>query len=837
MTHRGMTTRIFASQSSAWRRVTLTLGVAVASACSDGPSEPQSGSLVVNVVGLPDGTLNAVSVSGPQGGSATTRTVSVTDTLENLAPGMYQVTAHQVTPPSGTYAPSSAPQQVEVTRSMRASVTVAFEIMTGSIAVSVTGLPEGAPAAVNISGIGGYNRQLTATETLTGLQPGQYLISSNSVTEATGNVYSPSPIAQTISVSASETPRDVTARYALATGSLNVVVSGLPASVAASVNISGPAGYSRSLASSGTIVGLFPGSYAVSAAPVAGTSAYGPTVPAQVVQVSPSLTPTHAEVTYVELGQPPPPAFNVSVEGMYVTQAVQSFTGAVPLIAQMPGLARVFLKGSSPNTVIVNARLLVYNGESLQQAITLLPNVPGVPTAITEGTISTSWNAILPANLIQPGLRLVVEVDPSNAVLESNEADNRFPASGAFQPRVEVPPPLNLTVVPVLQSASGLTGSVSASSVSDYLDFTRKVMPIRDYRISMHEVFTSSAPVLESNDGNGGWFQVLGEINALRVAEGSNDYYLGFVGTTYNSGIVGLAFAPGRAAISWDKMPTAPRIAAHELGHNFGRLHAPCGGVGSPDPMFPHLFGTIGTYGYDITTGFLSPPGTSDLMGYCGFGWISDYTYTGILEHRAAAPNATMTSRTRSVQLPGGAARVQSLVVWGSIVDGKPTLEPVFTSVTRPILPEGTGPYRIEARASDGQTVFSYAFEGDEPADMPGRNLRHFAYAVPVSDAMAQQITQVTLTTTAGGRSELNRPTAERDVAVEARAVSTNSVQFTVSDPATLAVVRNRATGRIIAFVRGGGEAVLVRSSATEFDVQLSDGVRSRVRTIRPVRR
>ena len=33
----------------------------------------------------------------------------------------------------------------------------------------------------------------------------------------------------------------------------------------------------------------------------------------------------------------------------------------------------------------------------------------------------------------------------------------------------------------------------------------------------------------------------------------------------------------------------------------------------------------------------LRPPSTTDLMGYCGFQWISDYNYSAILDYRAAS--------------------------------------------------------------------------------------------------------------------------------------------------------------------------------------------------------
>src|SRR5690242_6053236 len=51
----------------------------------------------------------------------------------------------------------------------------------GSLAVSVSGLPSGAPAAVEVTGPGGYSHSLSATETLTGLSVGTYTVAANPV--------------------------------------------------------------------------------------------------------------------------------------------------------------------------------------------------------------------------------------------------------------------------------------------------------------------------------------------------------------------------------------------------------------------------------------------------------------------------------------------------------------------------------------------------------------------------------------------------------------------------------------------------------------------------------
>jgi hypothetical protein len=73
---------------------------------------------------------------------------------------------------------------------------------------------------------------------------------------------------------------------------------------------------------------------------------------------------------------------------------------------------------------------------------------------------------------------------------------------------------------------------------------------------------------------------------------------------------------------------------AHEIGHTHGRKHAPCGTVG-PDGNYPYPGGTIGVMGFDRRTGAFIDPASSDILGFCGNQWISDYTYDGLLERVA----------------------------------------------------------------------------------------------------------------------------------------------------------------------------------------------------------
>src|SRR5688572_26885771 len=145
-----------------------------ASACSDSPSGPRVGSLALTIAGVPAGSANVLTITGPSG-SNFTRTLNVSETLTNLVPGRYTVVANVVSEPSGIYEPSTATQQVEVIASTTPlAVTVTYAIVTGSMSIDVTSLPQGSSAAIAVTGPAGYYQQVTATGTLSRLTPGSY---------------------------------------------------------------------------------------------------------------------------------------------------------------------------------------------------------------------------------------------------------------------------------------------------------------------------------------------------------------------------------------------------------------------------------------------------------------------------------------------------------------------------------------------------------------------------------------------------------------------------------------------------------------------------------------
>ncbi len=237
------------------------------------PAAPVTGSLNVSIAGLPAGTSASVAIGGP---SSYSQSLAGSQTLSSLVPGTYTVAAANVTVSGTVYAASVPSQAVMVTAGTTASASVIYAAVppsVGALAISVGGIPAGAPATVTVTGPGSYSRQISATQTLTGLVPGSYTIAAANVT-VSGTVYAASVPSQTATVTTGATA-SASVTYAAvppSVGSLAVSVSGVPAGASATVTVTGPGGYSRQVSATQTLTGLVPGSYTVAAAPL---SAWG----------------------------------------------------------------------------------------------------------------------------------------------------------------------------------------------------------------------------------------------------------------------------------------------------------------------------------------------------------------------------------------------------------------------------------------------------------------------------------------------------------------------------------------------------------------------------------
>jgi hypothetical protein len=208
----------------------------------------------------------------------------------------------------------------------------------------------------------------------------------------------------------------------------------------------------------------------------------------------------------------------------------------------------------------------------------------------------------------------------------------------------------------------------------------------------------------------------------------------------------------------------------------------------------------------------LIPRTAADIMSYCPDQWVSDYTYEGVLRFRT--PPAPPTAGAQAAQ--------PVMLVWGSIDDGKLTLEPAFHVVARPSLPNKRGPWNLVARDADARVLFSHSFDVTEVGDAK-RPAGAFAFALPVDADMAARIHTLRVTGPAG---QAERAVRDRvGAAAIGRERSTDRVTMRWDrDAFPAALLRDTRTGRILSIVRNG---VLSVRSDPSLELLLSDGVRT----------
>ena len=285
--------------------------------------------------------------------------------------------------------------------------------------------------------------------------------------------------------------------------------------------------------------------------------------------------------------------------------------------------------------------------------------------ASTQDRLSSTFNFSIPADMVTADLVYrvaLLEVDDVTWGDASDEA--LWPQTGMVSMFAESSRgSLELVIVPIEYWGDGTgrlpdTGDTVVEAIREKFYVT---YPIAREEINVR-VAASMPWTSEVNADGTGWTELLAALAYLREDEGagSQEYYYGLFEpdrslTTYcRWGCVsGMGYVPqfvnqgvAKAAIGLGfDGATAAETMIHEVGHNHGMGHAPCGEVDGVDPDFPHAGGLIGVWGYDLTEELLKDPHVeTDFMGYCQPQWVSDYTY-GALQRWIQANNTQLSMR------------------------------------------------------------------------------------------------------------------------------------------------------------------------------------------------
>lgn len=469
----------------------------------------------------------------------------------------------------------------------------------------------------------------------------------------------------------------------------------------------------------------------------------------------------------------------------YLTQAVQSREFPVPLVAGEEALLRVFVTSEEETGAMMPSVRATFFVDGADVHVEHIPAGSSlIPTEVQEGELGLSANATIPAEVIQPGLEMVVEIDPDGTLDRSLGVSKRIPEAGRAVVDVRVVPPMHLTLIPLVLADNDRAAETFVSDARPEDQFfwqTRYLLPVADLAIAKHEAVTIDTERI---------IEVLADVLRIRVMEEGIGHWAGII--PYPLGARGVAVRSSRIPSPGDSLlyrartsvsTIDPETFAHELGHNLSLQHATCAGrEGNVDHGYPYENGRTGAWGYDPRDGgsLVDPTSTvRDLMTYCDPTWISDYHYANALRYRLLDP----------LEVRGARAPARVLLMSGGVAaDGTPHLDPAFVIDAPPHLPHAPGPHTLTGRRADGSELFSLSFEMLEIWDGDGSS--RFTFALPVELAWATELAALALSGPGG------------------------SVEIREASAPPMAILRDPQTGQVRAIFRDLPAGPLARSAA-----------------------
>jgi hypothetical protein len=417
-----------------------------------------------------------------------------------------------------------------------------------------------------------------------------------------------------------------------------------------------------------------------------------------------------------------PPPVDLSIESLEITQAVQTPSNSVPLVAGRPAIVRVYAKYTG--TAIPGSVTVSMTGERAGVAlppVTLGPQP--VSAAPSRATYSSSFNLPLPASWLSGTVAMTATVDSEAAEDEADETNNTATATLKFN----TVPALDLVIVPIRYTDLSNGQTYDPPTVDTISDFIKRTYPLSTINVSFHPAMNFTGDLGDTSGyywGNQAHTGLLDQVTALKdsdlagLGQGgiySPKVYYGLVSTgtsvyntwlPLNSGfILGIGWMHVRVSAGLD-IPDSFGLpdditsdtAAHELGHNLGRYHAPCDTQSALDLSYPDETASIVQFGVDLSKGTVLNPSTAkDVMSYCEPQWVSDYTYEALY----TALGGTTTAATSA------APRASLLVRAGIGSDGTASLAPVYGIMGVPDAAPNSSGYRVEFLDAAGKVVSS----------------------------------------------------------------------------------------------------------------------------------
>lgn len=464
---------------------------------------------------------------------------------------------------------------------------------------------------------------------------------------------------------------------------------------------------------------------------------------------------------------------DLAITGIEVTQGIQNTQNDVPLVAGRKTVVRIYTSATSTLQTASTVKVsFTPSGSNLSLSDGPKTITSAIPSSSSRASYGSSINYELPANWVSGSMDLTIKLDADNQVNEVNESNNSYTQHLSFTSV----PALNVMIVPIQYSDPRTNHIYPAPSQDTVSEWIRKVYPISQVNISWHAPVSFNLDL--SNSSN--FVELLNRVTALKTSEQRPDslVYFGLIPTAdgsthwFNGGTAGIGWIGFRAAVGLDLSGQTSQIAAHEIGHNLGLWHAPCGGASDPDQSFPYAGGTIGQYGVDTATGQIYAPSTYDMMSYCNPKWISDYNYKLLLTSQVKASNSLALA---SVD-PRVAQAKRQLLVRANLYADRTEMLPVYVLPDPATRNPTAGDYQVQVLGANDEVltqipVSAYA-SGEE--ELPVQTINTLV-PLPAEPAMKVRLLkgdvvlaeQTLQTVTTEGEPEISTRAADQGTAVQ----------------------------------------------------------------------
>src|SRR6266545_264172 len=458
---------------------------------------------------------------------------------------------------------------------------------------------------------------------------------------------------------------------------------------------------------------------------------------------------------------------DLTIAGIEITQGVQCFdtskglascpNNSLPVIAKKDTTARIYLKCTSLILASCSKSNVPVRLHIFANGVEYIANALGKATSsINQAThdgaeiyFNVNFSSDVPVSFY-------AEVDPNNAISESNESNNRSPASGTFTLNFRNRTTMHVVGQRLRYHPSGYAGTQYAggSAVNGVAaSWFSQVLPIRNNGIS-YSVASGYKDWTTSLGGADGQHALIQSLNLQWIMQNTFSWLFGsgsFTGARHvygwapsagyggghadmpvyphagGLGVVGIG--SDAAGADTDNPGSGTLIFGHELTHDHNILHTntsdSCGSSDS-NADFPYSSSSIQEFGFNPITGKIYDPATThDLMSYCPSGgskqgWISPFTWNKMFNNLSASALSTAAAPTASYS--------STLVINATI--GNPALGPEsghFGDLHKvdsdaPLTAMPAGAYSVELRNGAtvlGSQTFSVSFESEYGAGNP----------------------------------------------------------------------------------------------------------------------